>query len=249
MRRASHRLVANAAALTVAALLAGCGSSASKATTHQSPTTSTTGRIAATNMRTKRYCEVLLVHPGTGGLTADVFNSYPMNDCPESQWAALDATTLASENQVPIAQLNGPRYWLVNAVRKEPGTEVRRTFGGIEMIQRATVTITDVATASAPYTANHVNRETVFTFDRGETVYELTGPDGAKYVMQSWSQEKDPGLVEADLAALGSRLALPSGWSYSSRELTAPLRVVTTTQSATVVQDDLRNSYSLETTG
>ena len=150
---------------------------------------------------------------------------------------------------MPIAQLNGPRHWLMNAVQKDPGTGVRKSFGGIEMIQRATVTITDIAAATTPYTANHVDRGTVFTFDRGETVYELTGPDGAKYVMQSWSQEKDPNLVEADLAALASRPAPPPGWSYSSRKLTAPLKVITTTESATVVQDELRNSYSLETTG
>ena len=87
----------------------------------------------------------------------------------------------------------------------------------------------------------------MFTFDAGQTVYELTGPDGAKYVMQSWSQQIDPMLGESDLVGLSARLQLPSGWTYGARKLTVPLRVVTTTANAVVVQDDLRNSYSLET--
>jgi len=101
--------------------------------------------------------------------------------------------------------------------------------------------------ASKPYTQNAVDRKTVFSFDTGRTVYELTTADGTKYVMQSWSQQVDPTLTEKDLATLGARLHLPAGWSYSSRTLTAPLRVVTTNTTAKVVQDDLKNSYSMET--
>ena len=44
-----------------------------------------------------------------------------------------------------------------------------------------------------------------------------------------------------------TRLHLPAGWSYASRTLTAPLRVDTTSTTAKVVQDDLKNSYSMET--
>ncbi len=65
--------------------------------------------------------------------------------------------------------------------------------------------------------------------------------------MQSWSQQVDPTLEESDLASLGARLQLPAGWSYAARTLTAPLRVVTTSTTAKVVQDELKNSYSMET--
>ncbi|MDX6455061.1 MAG: hypothetical protein QOD48_1168, partial [Gaiellaceae bacterium] len=40
---------------------------------------------------------------------------------------------------------------------------------------------------------------------------------------------------------------LPTGWTYESHTLTSPLRVDTTTQAAHVTQDDLANSYSLQT--
>jgi D-alanyl-D-alanine carboxypeptidase len=67
--------------------------------------------------------------------------------------------------------------------------------------------------------------------------------------MQSWSQQIDPTRTEQELRALGSRLTLPTGWSYTTRTLTASLRIVTTNTPALVLQDKLGNSYSLETEG
>jgi hypothetical protein len=64
--------------------------------------------------------------------------------------------------------------------------------------------------------------------------------------MQTWSQTVDPNLSLPDLSGLVDRLALPAGWSYQPRVLTSPLRVDTTTRAAQVLQDDLANSYSLE---
>jgi hypothetical protein len=126
---------------------------------------------------------------------------------------------------------------------------IRKTFGGITMIREASLDIGPLATARKPYTLHSVDRSTVFTFDAGRTVYELTAPGGAVYVMQSWSQQIDPTLSQTDLATLGARLHLPAGWKYRARKLTAALRVTTTTTNAQVLQDDLDNSYSLETTG
>ncbi|MEI8238437.1 MAG: hypothetical protein WCI22_03380 [Actinomycetota bacterium] len=89
----------------------------------------------------------------------------------------------------------------------------------------------------------------MFTFNTGSTIYELAAPTGERYVMQSWSQEVDPTLKRPDQARLGSRVKLPNGWMYTSRVLADPLRVVTLHVPAEVLQDDLRNSYSLETKG
>lgn len=242
-------------ALVATAVLAACGSSSgSSAATTTSPsgtkTSSTTAATrSATDLRGKRYCEVLLVHGAPAGLTADVYNSYPMNDCPESEWSALNAQQIAQENQVLLAQLNGPRYWLMDRIDKTVGTSgPTKTFGGIEMTQRATVLVGNPATAQKPYVTHEVNRKTVFTFDKGSTVYELTDPQGQQWVMQSWSQEIDPALSEADLADLTPKLALPAGWTYASRMLTEPLTISTVAAPAKVIGDDLKNTYSLEGT-
>jgi hypothetical protein len=199
----------------------------------------------ATDLSGKRYGEVLLVTPGEAGPQAAVFNSFPLNDCPAELWSALDPHAIAAENGAAAALLNGPRYWLMNAIEKQPqGPQVTKTFGGIEMIQQATVLLSSMS--PAPYTVNKVSRHTVFVFNAGEEVYELQDPKGQRWIMQTWSQVVDPNLSRADLPGLASRLKLPDGWSYQPRVLTETLRVDTTSRPAHVTQDDLTNSYSLE---
>ena len=61
--------------------------------------------------------------------------------------------------------------------------------------------------------------------------------------MQAYAQIVDASLTEADLPTLGQRLALPVGWSYSTRVLDAPLEVSTPGE-AVVIQDELQNTYS-----
>lgn len=208
-------------------------------------------RVVARDLEGKRYCEVLLVHAAPAGLTADVYNTYPLNTCPQNQWAAMDGKAIATENQVPFALLNGPRFWLMNSIAKvRAGGQVVTTFGGMAMIKEATVGLgTSVAAAMVPFTPHTVNRQASFTFDAGRQVYELVDPGGAAWVMQTFSQGRDPSLTRADLPGLAPRLTLPAGWTYRARTVTAPLVVATTRTSAHVLQDNFQNSYSEETGG
>jgi hypothetical protein len=188
---------------------------------------------------------VLLVIPGEAGPQATVYNSFPLNDCPAELWSELDPHALATENGAAAALLNGPRYWLMNSIEKSPqGPRITKTFGGIEMLLQATVLMSSMS--PAPYTVNQVSRNTVFIFDAGEQIYELQDPKGQHWVMQTWSQVADPNLSRADLPKLADRLKLPDGWSYQTRVLKDELRIDTTSRAAQVLQDDLTNSYSLE---
>ena len=60
--------------------------------------------------------------------------------------------------------------------------------------------------------------------------------------MQAYAQIIDPKLSYDDLAGLGSRLTLPSGWTYRSRILDQDL-VASASGEATIIQDDLQNTY------
>lgn len=238
-------------AATVSVLVA-CGSrdeSGSTNTTVDPSVSSTVAQPATQNMRTKRYCEVLLVEIVDGQATAEVYNSFPLNDCPQAQWTQLDAKAIATTEGKTIAVLNGPRYWLMDGIDKnaDAATLPKKQFGGIDMYRQASVAVGSMADAAVPYHPHAVDRKTVFTFNAGRTIYELVAPDGTTYVMQTWSQQKDPALSEADLAGLASRLQLPAGWSYRSRTLTDDLQVSTVSAPANVLQDDLSNSYSQET--
>jgi hypothetical protein len=211
-----------------------------------SPQSKSTARHALPDLSGQRYGEVLLVTPGEAGPQANVYNSFPLNDCPAELWSALDPHAIATENGAAAALLNGPRYWLMNQIEKRSQVpQLTKSFGGIEMTLQATVLLSSMN--PAPYTANTVSRHTVFVFNAGEEVYELHDPNGNRWVMQTWSQAVDPNLSRADLPKLADRLNLPEGWSYQPRVLTEELRVDTTSRAAQVTQDDLTNSYSLVT--
>lgn len=201
--------------------------------------------MAQQNVFGKRYGEVLLVRMSENGPEATVYNTFPLNDCPAPLWDALDAEALAKENGAVAALLNGPRYWLMSAIAKRPGApQPTKSFGGIEMIEQATVQLS--SNNPAPYSANKVDRKAVFTFAAGRPVFELVDPQGQRWVMQTWSQVVDKNLTLDDLPGLADRLHLPEGWHYETRTLTSPLVVDTTNTVAHVLQDDLTNSYSLQ---
>lgn len=211
-----------------------------------SQTPSTTTKVAVPDMRDGRYCEVLLVSLKETQPIASVYNTYPLNECPENKWLALDPKALATEFGANVAMLNGPRHWMINRVEKiGESTAEKADFGGIEMYKQATVPIGSLVDQARPYSAYPVSRSTIFTYNAGTEIFQLTSPDGSVFVMQSFSQQKDPTLTLASLPTLATKLALPSGWTFSSRTLTEDLNIVTVKNPAQVLQDDLGNSYSM----
>ena len=206
------------------------------------------GQVTRTlqGLRGDRYGEMLLVKSGEEGLFAEVYNTYTLNDCPEELWVKLDPEAIARSEGALAAVPNGPRYWLVDSIEKtRPEVPEVRDFGGILMTRAAVLNLGGTTIDPSPYRGRRVARTALFAFDADCTVYELVDPDGAVYVMQSWCTAVDPGLVESDLMDLGKRLELPDGWAYQSRRLSEPLRINTTDKEAVVLQDELRNSYSL----
>lgn len=194
-----------------------------------------------------RYCEVLAVTIADAATKAEVWGTQGLNDCPEAAFSGIDPASVSAELGVTTAIVNGPRYWMLDdiVVNEIAGTREIRDFGGIEMRSIATVDLGPGLPNRSPYTPVSVNRDTEFRFESGRTVYELTAPDGSSYVMQSYSQEVDPTLGVAALDGLGTRLALPEGWTFTSRTLDEPLAVEDDNGVATVIQDELKNSYQL----
>ncbi len=236
-------------------VLTACGSSSKSGTTTTSdasiavsteaPATSTTNPAAA-NMHGKRYCEILLLNLQEDGIHAEVFNTYPLNDCPDDQWKAIDTAAVATDEGVVFASANGPRYWAMDSVVKSDMTEVfKKSFGGMEMNRYASVFVgTNPADLLIPYSPHAVNRKAAFTFNAGTTVYMMHDAEGQTYVMQSWSQQIDPTLTEDDLLTLADRLQLPDGWTYDYKTLTKEFVVETRAEDAQVLGDDLHNTYS-----
>ena len=257
-QKISRRLLA--AVLVLAALAPGCGSDDEPAAGEDgTSTTTTTAATAATpseedgistdtlfpdGLRGVRYCEVLLLAEDAGAFRAEVYTTLGLTDCPQERWDALDAPTIAAEREVLAAILNGPRYWTLDEiVQLEERERVETTFGELPMFLAATVDLGATLPDQTPYTERHVARRTIFRFDAGTEVHELTAPDGRRYVMQSFAHIVDDTQSLASLAGLGDRLDLPEGWSFASRTLDERLDVLSRDGVATVVQDDLQNTY------
>lgn len=201
------------------------------------------------SVRGDRYCEILLgtIDMDAGLVQLDVYNTYGLNDCPEDAWAAVDEAAVQTETMADVVRLNGPRYWVLDAFEKSELLDpTPRVLGGLEMRKAGTLelTLADVADAGAAYVARSVRRDTTWRYAAGGSVYELVDPDGRVFVMQSYSVQVEA-QTEASLAELSARLAPPAGWMFRHRELEADLRVVAEDGVATVVQDELANTYQL----
>jgi hypothetical protein len=191
-----------------------------------------------------RYCEIFEVKGAPPTATVTVWNTIGFSACPAAWWDAFDAGALARELGDAAVVLNGPRHWLLD-VASAPRLGPVRAFHGVRLRKVATIAIHSAAElVQAPYTDRTIARRNTWRWRRGRTVFELVAPGGDVYVMQSYSQIVDRNLRLADLPSLGRRLHLPAGWRYRTRRLRRPL-VLTAHGRATIVQDDLQNTYQL----
>lgn len=198
------------------------------------------------DMRGVRYGEVLAVMAAGTNLQAEVYGTQMINDCPAELWDTLDAAEIAKDMGALFVKLNGPRYWMLDGLGTKVAfvEPVMREFNGLMMRRIATVDLGDKP-GTFPYVERYVNRGAVFFFDAGSVVYEIVNAEGVAYIMQAYCVGVDPTLNQDNLAQLGDRLALPTGWSYRVRILDEELVVDTTDHPATVLQDELENTYTL----
>ncbi|MBI2389292.1 MAG: hypothetical protein HYV09_06815 [Deltaproteobacteria bacterium] len=203
------------------------------------------------SIRASRYCEVLVGFLSGSDIRIDVYNTFGLNDCPADAWAKVDPVTIKAERSADVVVLNGPRHWTLDAFEKSALLdETKVTFGGIEMRKAGEINLpaAEAMAGNKPYVARSVKRNTTVLFASGKPVYELVDPTGRTFTMQAWSDQKEA-QTEASLAALGSKLVPPAGWSFRTRTLTADLRVTAIDGVATVVQDELLNTYQLSSDG
>ncbi len=239
MTRGARRPAVLGAVVLAAVVTGGAPGAAGAATVKRVP-----GGL--TGMHDARYCEILELRgaPPTG--TVQVYNTIGLNACPPAQWQ-FDAPSLAQELGATLVVLNGPRHFLMDAVTGSAGPT--RTFHGLAMRKVASIAIRSASDLVVrPFTDRIVKRDNIWRWSKGRTVFELVAPGGDTYVMQSYSQIKDPSLTYAKLAKLGPRLGLPEGWRYRTRVLRKPLALAARGVGATITQDELGNTYQLATT-
>src|SRR3954452_603063 len=199
---------------------------------------------SGSHLHDARYCEILVLRGAPPKATVTVWNTIGLNRCPSRWWGRFEAGALARELGATFVVLNGPRHFLMDSATATTGRV--RSFHGKRMRKVATIRIRNAAElVQTPYTDRTIDRTNRWRWKRGRRVFELVAPGGDVYAMQSYAQIKDPSLTIGRLPSLGHRLKLPLGWHYRARRLRHPL-VLRARGSATVLQDDLQNTYQLE---
>ena len=195
-------------------------------------------------LRNARYCEILPVRRDGLTLIASVYNTLGQNDCPQAQWEALTQDMVKTRFDAFTALLNGPRHFVMDRIIASGATAAgeRIEIGGIGFVKRAQVRLSVLDLRGAPYHDREIERDTTYVFDAGQPTFQLTAPNGAVYVMQSYSRIKDPGLTYDALPGLGAKLSLPKGWSFAVQVPATDLKAGAA-GTAVVVQDDLGNTY------
>lgn len=178
---------------------------------------------------------------------ADVYATLGCNLCPEQEWEAMDFTAIGAEYGATFAFENGPRYWVLDSIdgsSNPTGQACADTIGGIPMTLVASVRTSISGGQEVPeYNISVVDRNTVFHYNQGREVYQLQSNSGDCYIMQSFTTMENNTLATENLSNLGTQLNLPSGWSFSSHTLDEKLQLSTVNRQATVVTDDLSNTY------
>ncbi|MEP9379578.1 hypothetical protein ABLE91_22895 [Aquabacter sp. CN5-332] len=195
-------------------------------------------------LRNARYCEVLPISLGLNGLKARVFNTIGYGDCPAALWDKLSESAVRKQFGAVTVMMNGPRYFLMDRIIPKGATAKGEMadIGGMTFESRAEVKLSLFELQEKPYSEHTINRETVYRFDAGQPTFQLKSPKGASYVMQAYAAFIDKSLTYNDLPNLGARLKLPAGWSYSVVTPTQDL-LLKATGKATVIQDEMKNTY------
>ena len=210
-----------------------------------------TARLA--DLRGARYGEILLITSQEGRLTAAVYNTTGLNDCPSATWRSLDSRELAKDFGVLAVYLNGPRFWTLDQITARTAGDIL-SFGGLAARRVAELPLPpDLDPPGRPggryYRDITIRRETEWIFAAGRPAYELLTPDGKTYVMQAYSHIVDDSLTADSLPGLRDRLHLPEGWHYRTRTPDSDLTLRAVEGRAHILQDELQNTYMQLRTG
>lgn len=198
------------------------------------------------NLRGARYCEVIIAE---NRWTLFVYNSIGLNDCPEQSWKQINTDSIRKETASSWVHLNGPRYWVIDSMKKTTLIDHKqRSFGKIAMRKAGTLYLSlgEILRGSQPYLTHTVHRKTIWLFKADKPVYEIIDNKGRVFVMQSYSVQHIA-QTEASLANLGKKLSLPSGWRFRTGTLKQDQELPAVDNKAVVIQDNFSNTYQLAT--
>ncbi len=169
------------------------------------------------DIRGQRYGEILLVKSGRRGpLCRGLQHLYaqrlPAGAVGQSSTSPASPQPRGRWRPWPTGRATG---WSIPSRSRGPPTPDVHDFGGILMARAAVFNLGSAGFDPSPYNERRVARTAMFSFAADSTVYELIGPDGAVYVMQSWCTSVDAGIER-------TRSGDPGGPTRPARWLDVP---------------------------
>lgn len=195
-----------------------------------------------TNMRGKRYCEIVIAKSKND---VAIYNTFGLSDCPEAIWKKVDINQIKKETGGVLVRLNGPRYWIIDGLTNTSLMDPTvKTIGGLEVRQfgEMVASPSDFFLLNIPYHPRIVKRHTTWIYEEGKPIYELIDSKGHIFVMHSYSVEVAP-QTEQTLADLGKTLKLPPGWQFKTGILKKTVTLEAVNGIADVLRDNLMNAY------
>ena len=187
------------------------------------------------------YNEVLLAYRSWFNFKVIIYNDLN-NVLSDDEFSALDFDAIKKSTGATLVIPNGYRYWVLDKIE---GRKIapRRTLNNHEFLVPGFVTISVLdAISRKPYEPKTVNRDTIYTYFANTKVYRLIDPSGKVYTMQSATRAIDRNQTIDQLDQLGSKLSLPSGWSFRIDTLKEDL-ILPSNGQAQIIQDEFQNTY------
>jgi hypothetical protein len=203
------------------------------------------------NARDLAYCEIAPVLGTPPNLVAQFYNtSKPGDSCPLDKFEAIDAKNLATELGSDFVYMNptpqsARRHWVMDQLWIFKGGETV-DFHGVKATWMASMSPELMkGMVRGPYTPGEIHRESKYLNSKCSKVFLLHSPEGRAYVMQSYATEVDKNLTFDQLPQLGSKLKLPSGYTFEVKTLTEDLTIDPGKANgvAHLIRDDLHDMY------
>lgn len=206
-------------------------------------------RTTFTGMRDMSFCELITAcSDGTGALYGSAKLNQPNDACPEQLWTTLVPAQVMKEHDLVKADKNPPvgpnnpgrKFWTLDKLEVPASTNIRIFNGALQMLWWA-----DAAADAEPqpYIPLIVGRDSVITFEKGNTVNLLTDPQGITWIEKNYVTSPEAPMTYAQLPTLKTLLKYPAGWTFRSKTLDKDLIVKAVDGKARIMWDDRDQSW------
>lgn len=195
--------------------------------------------ITLTEIRGMAFCEFLLITE----TEVTIYNSSAGGPCDLNAFSKLDPVQIAKEHGVKMAQLNGPKYWIMD--EQTLGLGETKTFGGINARYAASLPLASLGSGEGadPYKPYVTKKAQRMVFKAGQPLYELVDAEGNTYVMNAFGNK----VPDNDPAKLAGVMPVEDGWTFRVRFPDADLVIDQKGDvDSQMVGDGFHQYYSLE---